>query len=607
MNGNVSKTLCRTLVEDNVSIHEEEVLGKAFDSRLIKRLFTYIWPFRGWMFLSLIILLIRTAAELAEPLIIKIAIDENIAQGDFHGLTITSIYYMCALVVQALSLFGFYYLSSWLGQKMMFTIRMQVFSHIQKLPLSYFDKNPVGRMVTRTTNDIEALNDMLSSGAVAILGDIVVLIGIVFVLVQMNLTLALITFAVLPLMLLATDIFRRNIRQAYRNMRLRLARINSYLQENITGMATVQIFNREKENLDQFIELNSSYRQASLQTVRYHAIFFPVISLLTSVSTSLIIWYGGGKVIQGALSLGVLVAFMQYAKRFFHPLQDLADKYNNLQAAMASSERIFKILDEPEQKSYFDQNEHLTKRIGHIHFEDVSFAYNDDGFVLKNISFRIEQGEKIAIVGATGAGKTSIISLINRMYEPTRGRILLDDIDITHVDLKELRSRIGIVLQDVFIFSGTVGNNISLGNENISKAAIEAAAERVNAHKFISNFTDGFDHILAERGGNLSVGQKQLLSFARVLAYDPEILILDEATSSVDTETEVLISTAIHELMQNRTSIIIAHRLSTIKDVDRIIVLHKGKVREIGGHDELLAQKGVYHRLYQLQFGGEAA
>lgn len=590
-----------------MSIHEEEILGKAFDSRLIKRLFTYVWPFKGWMLLSLLILMIQTAAELAEPIIIKIAIDKNITQGDLHGLSMTSILYISALLVQSLSLFGFYFLSNWLGQKVMYKIRMQVFSHIQKLPLSYFDKNPVGRLVTRTTNDIETLNDLLSSGAVAILGDIVVLIGIVIVLVQLNLTLALITFAVLPIMLLATDIFRRNIREAYRKMRTRLARINSYLQENITGMATVQIFNREDENFDQFKVLNASYRKASLQTVKYHAIFFPIISLLTSAATALIIWYGGGKVIQGALSLGVLVAFMQYVKRFFRPLQDLADKYNNLQAAMASSERIFKVLDEPIQTDFFHHQAHMPANIGRITFENVSFAYNSDDFVLKNISFDIQPGEKIAIVGATGAGKTSIISLINRMYEPTSGRILLDDVDITNVSLKELRSRIGIVLQDVFIFSGTIRDNISLGDDNITHQVVEAAAKRVNAHRFISEFSDSYDHMLTERGSNLSVGQKQLLSFARVLAYDPEILILDEATSSVDTETEALITTAIHELMQNRTSIIIAHRLSTIKNVDRIIVLHKGKIREMGGHDELLAQKGIYHQLYQLQFGEQVA
>ncbi len=448
---------------------------------------------------------------------------------------------------------------------------------------------------------------MLSSGVVAIFGDIVVIIGIIGVMLRLNWQLALVTFAVLPFLFLATDIFRRKVRHAYRDMRLRLAKINSFLQENITGMATVQAFNREKQNSAQFRELNDSFKQAGLKTIRYHGIFFPLVSLLTSVSTSLIIWYGGGEVIRHALSLGVLVAFMQYVRRFFRPLQDLADKYNNLQAAMASSERVFKLLDEPEQQRFQAQQEFLVKGVGKIEFEDVSFAYNGADFVLKNISFVIQPGEKVAVVGATGAGKTSIISLINRMYEPTQGRILLNGVDITHVDVQELRARIGIVLQDVFIFSGTVRDNICLGDTSISEAEIIRAAERVNAQKFISTFEDGYDHLLTERGSNLSVGQKQLLSFARVLAFNPDILILDEATSSVDTETEALIGTAIHELMRGRTSIIIAHRLSTIRNVDRIIVLHKGKIREMGGHEELLALKGIYYRLYQLQFAGEAA
>lgn len=590
-----------------MNAYEEETLGKAFDGKLIKRLLVYLQPFKGYVFLSLFILLVITAAELIEPIIIKIAIDKNIAQGDLRGLSMTGVAFILTLLVQSLGLYGHRYLSSWLGQKMMYDIRVQVFSHIQKLPLSFFDKNPVGRLVTRATNDIETLNDMLSSGIVAIFGDVVVIVGIVSVMLRLNWQLALVTFAVLPFLFLATDIFRRKIRGAYRDMRLRLARINSFLQENITGMATVQVFNREEQNSSQFREHNNSFKEASLRTIRYHGIFFPLISLLTSVSTSLIIWYGGGAVLRHTLSLGVLVAFMQYVRRFFRPLQDLADKYNSLQAAMASSERVFKLLDEPIQQSLHGRPERLVNGVGKIEFEDVSFAYNSDDYVLRDISFVIKPGEKIAVVGATGAGKTSIISLINRMYEPTQGRILLNGADITHVDFHELRTRIGIVLQDVFIFSGTVRDNIGLGDKSISEAEIIRAAERVNAHKFISAFEDGYDHILTERGSNLSVGQKQLLSFARVLAFNPEILILDEATSSVDTETEALISTAIHELMRNRTSIIIAHRLSTIRDVDRIIVLHKGKIREMGAHDELLALKGIYYRLYQLQFGGEAA
>jgi len=589
-----------------LSIHEEESLGKVFDRVLIKRLFAYVWPFRRLMFLSFLSLLLLTAAELAQPMLIKIAIDNNIGQGDFRGLTRTGMFYILALVIAGLGEFGYRYLSAWLGQKMMFTIRVQLFSHIHKLPLSFIDKNPVGRLVTRVTNDIATLNEMLSSGVVAILGDIVVLVGIVIVMVKMNLKLSLITFSVLPLMLAVTGFIRPRLRNAFRTVRLRLARINSYLQENISGMATVQIFNQEEKSSHQFKELNRSYFEAALQGIRMFSLFYPLVSLVTAISTSLIIWYGGGQVIQDALSLGVLVAFMQYIRRFFQPLQDLADKYNNLQAALASSERIFKILDEPEQPTFKAPQKHLVKAAGQIMFDNLSFSYNGTDYVLRDINFDIKPGEKIAIVGATGAGKTSIISLINRLYEPTQGRILLDGVDIAHVDVEELRSRIGIVLQDVFLFSGTVRDNITLGDSTISETAIIKAARRVNAHKFISELENGYDHMLAERGSNLSVGQKQLLSFARALAFNPEILILDEATSSVDTETEQLISSAIHELMKGRTSIIIAHRLSTIRDVDRIIVLHKGIIREMGTHEELMGLQGVYHRLYQLQFRGQA-
>ncbi|MBN1482068.1 ABC transporter ATP-binding protein [candidate division KSB1 bacterium] len=573
----------------------------------MRRLLNYLWPYKWLAALSLFSLAVIAVMEMAGPYIIKLAIDNELSANDYQGLLILAIIYIVVLIFNAFGEYAHILLTRILGQKIMYDIRTQVFTHIQRLPLSFFDKNPVGRLVTRVTNDVETLNDMLSSGVVAILGDIIVLAGIVFVMLSLNWQLAIVSLVVLPFMALATSFYRSRIRDVYRTSRLRLAKINSYLQENISGMATVQIFNRETENYARFEKLSDSYREINLKGIRYHSIFYPIISLLSTLSTALIIWYGGNRIFNNFLSLGVLVAFMQYIRRFFMPLNDLADKYNMMQAAMASSERVFKLLDEKEQKLYHGTRVPLAQTKGKIEFRDLSFAYNSEDYVLKNVSFTIQPGEKVAIVGATGAGKTSIISLINRMYEPTHGQILLDDVDISRIALTDLRSRIGVVLQDVFIFSGSVEQNITLGNPSISQDEIKAAARRVNVDRFISKMTGQYNHELTERGSNLSVGQKQLLSFARALAYNPEILILDEATSSVDTETEQLISDAIHTLIKNRTSIIIAHRLSTIRDVDWIIVLHKGEIRETGTHEALLGKKGIYYRLYQLQFGAKAA
>ncbi|MBN1560474.1 ABC transporter ATP-binding protein [candidate division KSB1 bacterium] len=573
----------------------------------MRRLLHFLWPFKWPALASFGVLFVISAAELAGPYILKLVIDDKLVTGDYPGLVRLAIFYVFILIMQAAGEYGYHFLTLWLGQKIMYDIRLKIFTHIQKLPLSFFDRNPVGRLVTRVTNDVETLNEMLASGVVSILGDIILLIGIVIVMLTLDWQLALASLTVLPLMLLVTDIFRKKVREAYRKTRTRLARINSFLQENISGMSTVQIFNREEENYRRFEKLNDDHRNANLESLRYSSVFFPVISFLATLSTALIFWYGGLRVFDNILSLGVLVAFMQYIRRFFMPLQDLADKYNMMQAAMASGERVFKLLDEPEQVSFVGLRHRMVAAKGKIEFANVSFAYNNKDHVLKDVSFTIQPGEKVAIVGATGAGKTSIISLINRMYEPTSGKILLDDVDTASIAVEDLRSRIGVVLQDVFIFSGSVEHNITLGDPSISDFAVETAAKRVNAERFVEKLADRYQHELTERGSNLSVGQKQLLSFARALAYNPEILILDEATSSVDTETEHLISDAIRTLMQNRTSIIIAHRLSTIKDVDWIIVLHKGHIRETGTHQQLLARRDVYYRLYQLQFGAEAA
>jgi ATP-binding cassette subfamily B protein len=590
-----------------VTFHEDENIGKAFDKDLMKRLLTFIWPFKWFVLLSLLILTFYSATQLAGPYILKLAIDNELMNGDYHGLAILMIIYLIIEMTYIVFRSIHHMLTRWLGQKVMYNMRVEIFSHIQKLPLSYFDKNPVGRLVTRVTNDIEQLNNLLSSGIVSIFSDIIVLAGIVIVMMSLNWQLSLVSFSVLPFLILTILLFKRQMRDAYRQTRTRLAKINSFLQENISGMATVQIFNREKENHRRFENLNAEYREASIKSIKIDSMYYPVVRMLMTTGSALLLWYGGNMVFDNFLSLGVLVAFTRYVNRFFRPLADLAEKYSIMQSAMASSERVFKLLDEPEQPLTHGTPLPLPPSTGKIEFRDVTFAYNEKDYVLKNVSFTIQPGEKVAIVGATGAGKTSIISLINRMYEPTHGHIFLDDVDTALVPLTDLRSRIGVVLQDVFIFSGSVQHNVTLGDPHISTDEIETALHRVNADQFVNKFADSYQHELMERGSNLSVGQKQLLSFARALAYNPEILILDEATSSVDTETERLISDAIHKLMENRTSIIIAHRLSTIKDVDWIIVMHKGEIREIGKHDKLLQEKGIYYRLHQLQFGGKAA
>lgn len=589
-----------------MNYHEEEILGKAYDARLMKRLLKYLRPYRLQVICAIGLLLLFAFGEIVGPYLVKTAIDKKISQNDMGGLAVLAGIFLAVSIIQFFVGYVQKVLTGWIGQAVMYDLRMAIFSHIQRLPLSFFDRNPVGRLVTRTTNDVESLNNMLSAGVVTIFGDVFVLLGIVIAMLIMNWRLALVMFTVIPFIFYASFLFRVKVRESFRQVRTRLARINSYLQENISGMATVQIFNREKKNFDHFKQLGQGYLHAYIETVFYFAVFFPVVELLSSISIALIVWYGGSEVINGEMTLGIVVAFIQYGQRFFNPIRDLSEKYNIMQATMAASERIFKLLDAPEQVIIPVNAVKLAPASGAIEFDRVWFAYKNQEYVLKDVSFKINPGEKVAIVGATGAGKTTLIHLITRMYEPSQGTIRLDGSDIQHVNVYDLRQRIGLVLQDAFLFTGTIRDNIRLGNSDISNEAIVKAAQNVNVHPFISRLKEGYEHKLIERGSNLSVGQKQLLAFARALAYNPPILILDEATSSVDTQTELLIRDAIHKLMAHRTSLIIAHRLSTIRDVDWILVLHKGKIREVGTHKELMKKRGVYYKLYQLQFRDES-
>jgi len=588
-----------------LSIHEEEKLEKQYDAALMRRLLKYVKPYTRHMAIAIVLLLLASVLETAGPYLIKIGIDEHIAHGDQSGLWRIGLLYLGVLLLS----FGFNYsrryVMDWIGQHVVFDLRMHVFSHLQRLPLSFFDRNQVGRLMTRVTSDVEALNEMFSAGLVAIFGDIFTLTAILAIMFKLNWQLTLVTLSVVPLLFIATMIFKRKVRHAEREIRLLLAKINSFLQENLTGMAVVQLFNREEKNFSQFDERNERHLHAYRKVIFYHAVFYPVVEIIGALSVALIIWYGGGKILLGTLSFGSLVAFILYIDRFFQPISDLAEKYGILQTAMASSERIFKLLDEPAESSDGKLSTAATLVRGEIEFRNVSFGYREDQPVLKNISFKITPGEKVAIVGATGAGKTTIISLLTRFYDNYQGHILIDGRDIRERSIESVREHIGLVIQDVFLFAGTIEENIHLGNQQITPERMRQAAIDVGALRFIERLPNGFQEEVIERGNTLSVGQKQLLSFARALAYDPAILILDEATSSVDTETELTIQRALERLMENRTSIIIAHRLSTIQHCDRIIVMHKGEIRESGTHQDLLAQRGIYYRLYELQFAGQ--
>jgi ATP-binding cassette subfamily B multidrug efflux pump len=644
---------------------EEEVLGKAYDSRLMARLLKYLRPYRWQVAIALVSILLKSFADVLGPYLTKVAIDRYLAPkgaatGTSSGVwswlspnAITGIAQIAAIYV-GLLVFSFLleflqtYFMQWTGQKVMFDLRRQIFRHLQRLHVAFFDKNPVGRLVTRVTTDVDALNEMFTSGVVSIFEDIFVLAGILGVMLCMDWKLALITFAVLPFIVIATKIFRDRVRDSYRRIRVAIARINSYLQEHVSGMVVLQLFNRERKAYKQFSEINRSHMDAYKDAILAYSLYYPAIDVLSSIAIACVIWFGGVgvmrnisvtsvavsfnwktlltfRLVRGAAELGVLVAFIQYALRFFRPIMDFSEKYNILQSAMAASERIFKLLDTPVQVV----SPAVTKRPegpGRIEFDHVWFAYRDaelskdnvgtaslgrpaeqssatsPDWILRDVTFAIEPGKTVAIVGHTGAGKTTLISLLLRFYDVQKGAVKIDGIDVKEMDLADLRIRFGVVLQDPFLFSGTIGGNIRLGTKRIQDKDIEQAAEDVNLADFVRALPKGFDEEVRERGSTLSTGQKQLISFARALAHEPKILILDEATSSVDTETEFRVRDALNRMVEGRTSLIIAHRLSTVQRADKIIVMHKGQVREMGTHQQLLAQRGIYFKLYQLQY-----
>jgi ATP-binding cassette subfamily B multidrug efflux pump len=588
-----------------MSLHEDEILGKAYDARLMRRLLGYLRPYRLQAAGALTAIIAGAVLQLALPYLTKIAIDRYIAGRDLAGLNVIARLFLLILVGSFVLEYTQTFILQMVGQRIMFDLRTEVYGHLQRLDLSFYDRNPVGRLMTRVTTDVDVLNDLFSSGVVTVFGDVFTLAGIMIVMLSLNWKLALVAFSVLPLIVLVTQWFRRNVRESYRTVRTWIARINAYLQENISGMATVQLFRREQANYERFVEIDRGHRDANIASIFYYATFYPAIEVVGALAVSLIIWYGGARVIAGAVTLGSLVAFIQYSQRFFRPISDMSEKFNLLQAAMASSERIFTLLDTPvairSPQAVAAADGRAGAGRGAIAFDHVWFAYRDES-VLRDVSFEVGAGERVGIVGATGAGKSTLINLLMRFYDVSRGRILIDGDDVRSMAVADVRRLFGLVLQDVQLFSGTIAGNIRLGNGAIDEEAVRRAAEAVHADRFIGRLPLGYASPVAERGATLSVGQKQLLSFARALAFDPRILILDEATSSVDTETEVLIRDALHVLMAGRTTIAIAHRLSTIQDMDKILVLHKGELREAGTHQQLLAARGIYYRLYQLQY-----
>jgi ATP-binding cassette subfamily B protein len=599
-------------------MHEEDVLGKAYDARLMRRLLHYLRPYWRSVLLALAAILASAALQLVPPWLTLQVIDVYIPARDSDGLLVIGGLFIATLVGEFVLEFVQTTTLHMTGQRIMFDLRMQIYSHLQRLDIAFFDRNPVGRLMTRVTTDVDALNELFTSGVVSVFGDVFTLIAIMAAMLMLDWRLALVAFAVIPLIALVTHWFRVHVRETYRDVRVLIARINAFLQEHITGMATVQLFGQQQRTFDRFEAINRDHMAANVRSIFFYAVFYPAIEVIGAIALALLIWFGGRGVLEGAVTLGTLVAFIQYSRRFFQPIQDLSEKFNILQGAMASSERIFQLLDTPVGIQSLQERPALRPAgpVGaaggsedppllrsRIAFEGVWFAYHGDDYVLRDVSFVINPGERIGIVGATGAGKTTIINLLLRFYDVSKGRITIEGVDIRELPLERVRATFGLVLQDVHLFSGTIAANIRLGNGRIADTAVRNALRAVKADPFVDAL-GGIDAPVVERGATLSVGQKQLLSFARALAFDPPVLVLDEATSSIDTETELLIREALRVLMRGRTTVAIAHRLSTIQDMDRVLVFHKGELREQGTHRALVAEPGIYRRLYELQYVG---
>jgi ATP-binding cassette, subfamily B, multidrug efflux pump len=596
---------------------EEEVLGKAYDGRLMRRLLTYVRPYKLPVAAALILLLFNAVLQAIGPLLTALAVDRYLTPSGklthtvldpylsgnpWTGLGQVAFLYLLVVVFGMICDFGEQYMMQWVGQKAMFDLRREMMARLQRLDLSFYDHNPVGRLVTRITTDVDALNELFSSGLLMILGDLMMLSFVVIAMLELSPGMTAFLLAVMPLVVLVTMQFRRSVQKSYRRIRIAIARINSYLQEHISGIAVLQLFNREARSRAEFEQINRDHMEAYKDAIIAYGWFYPVAEFLGMLALALLLAYGGFRVRGGAIQIGVVVAFFQYGMRFFRPIQDLSEKYNIMQSAMAASERVFKLLDTPVKIESPAEPVPFPRSSAAVEFDHVWFAYKDQDWVLSDVSFRIEPGETIAVVGHTGAGKTTLSSLLLRFYEVQRGAIRIGGIDIRDFKIEDLRRNFGVVLQDPHLFTGTIAENIRLGTEGISDDQLSAAAERVNLLDFVQTLPDGFEQPVRERGAGYSTGQKQLINFARALAHNPRFLILDEATSSVDTETELRIREALQHLVVGRTSIVIAHRLSTIQRADRIIVMHKGKLREIGTHQELLAMRGIYWKLYQLQY-----
>jgi ATP-binding cassette subfamily B protein len=613
--------------EPVASHHDEEVLGKAYDARLMRRLVGYLRPYRGMTALALLSILASSLLQLAGPLLTAVTLDLFVLPGGAgartspasvaarrllaawdlsptpaEGIAGMALLYLVVLLATFAVLYFQGVLLQTMGQLIMKDLRREVFGHLQRLPVAYFDRNPVGRLVTRVTTDVDALNELFTAGIVSVVGDILLLTGIVGVLFWLDWRLALAAFSILPLLLVLTFWFKLRARDSFREVRVKIARINAFLQEHVTGMPVVQLFNRQARAFSDFARVNDEHRDANVRAIFYYAVFYPGVELVTVLGLGIILWYGGGEVLAGTVSIGALIAFLQYAQRFYQPLADLSEKYNILQSAMASSERLFRVLDTPATIAAPPEPYRPERVRGAIELDRVHFGYRPEEPVVHGISFKVEPGETVAVVGHTGAGKSTLANLILRFYDVTTGAVRVDGVDVREWDLERLRRGVGLVLQDVFLFSGTIAGNIRLGEDAIDDARLRWAAEEVHALEFIERIPGGLESTVRERGAGLSVGQKQLIAFARALAFDPRILILDEATSSIDTETEQRIQRALERLLVGRTSLVIAHRLSTVRRADRILVLHKGELREQGTHQELLAARGIYYKLYLLQY-----